>query len=425
MAGRKRFGFGRRSFLLIFPCVLWIYYGIDRWTRNFESSGTAPDRTEGAFTIPTSNDAPARNSHPTIFDDVFDTPPSRSIAAVLPVTSSSLPHLSESLSGLSAIPYLNEVHLLCPEKVTDAVRSALQKTLSHAHGFGRTEFFITLWRHGWTEAESTLQVASSILSSSILILSQDALANVDSMSRSILFSQPPPSLPVPLGLRGSEVSCETKYQGFLTARFVLPPLLLPSHLGTTNQSYFDLTSWQELGAHFTQVEGVGGVVPLETLENVGECPRLDVSKKMATLGLKHTSSPPDSSEFNDSLVILVAERGDIPAWSKLACKFKSRGMEVKVIVYVVPSDPLEPSDPVGEGCDIAYTQVHDPQDPALYRLLGRPSGVFLTLTEYRLPPGSPPETNTGVTVIRIPRGDLPHFDWAASLKIQELRSERP
>jgi len=418
---RKRPGFRCRPFLLILLCVLWIYYGIGQRTRNFEPGGGTPDLEEGAFTIPTRNEASTLNSHPMIFDDIFDSLPSRTIAAVLPVTSSSLPHLSGYLSGLSTIPHLSEIHLLCPENVTNAVRKYLRQTLSRAQAFGHTEFFVTLWRHEWSEAESTLRVASGILSNHILVLSQDALASVDSVSRNILLSGPP-LLPVPLGLRGSEVSCDNKYQGFSDVHFVSPPLLLPSHLRTTNQSYFHLTSWQELAAHFTQVEGVGGVVPSETPENTSSCHHLNASE-MVPLHLGHSHPPSDSSEPNDALVILAEERGDIPALSKLACEFKSRGKEVELIAYGAPSGPVEPPDPTSGGCDVAYTQVHDLQDSTLYQLLGRSPGVFLTLKEYHLPPESPLEANAGATVIRIPRRDLPHCDWIASLGIRELRSE--
>jgi len=420
-ARRKRPGFRCRPFLLILLCMFWVYCDIDKWTRNFEPGGGTSDLKEENLTIPTRNEASIRNSHPTIFDNTFDSLPSRTIAAILPVTSSSLPHLSGYLSGLSTIPHLSEIHLLCPENVINAVRNVLRQTLSNAHGFDHTEFFVTFWRHEWSEAESTLRVASGILSNHILVLPQDAFASVDSVSRNILLSGPP-LLPVPLGLRGSEVLCDTKYQGFLAARFVVPPVLLPSRLGTTNQSYFHLTSWQELGAHFTQVEGVGGVVPPETPENMSSCNHLDASQTVS-LHLGHSHSPSDSSETNDAFVILAAERGDIPAFSKLACEFKSRGKEVKLIAYGVPSSPLMPSDPTSEGCGVAYTQVHDLQDPILYQLLGRSPGVFLTLKEYRLPPESPLETNAEAAVIRIPRIDIPHCDWIASLGIRELRSE--
>jgi len=417
---RKGSGLRCKPLLLISLCVLWIYYEIGQRTRNFESSGTS-DLTEVTLTIPTGDEASILNSHPTVFDDVFDSPPSKTITVVLPVTPASLSHLSESLSGLSTIPHLGEIRLLCPEDITNAVRNELRRTLSHAQGFNHTEFFVTPWRHEWSEAESVLRAASSVLSNGILILPQDALASTDAISRDILFSGPP-SLPVPLGLRGSEVSCEKKYQGFLAARFVLPPLLLPSRLGTTNQSYLHLTSWQEVGAHFIQVEGVGGVVLPETLENTRSCHHLNASETVP-LHLEHSHSLSGSSESNGSLVILVAERGDIPAFSKFACEFKSRGNEVKVITYGARSDPIVPFDFANEGCNIAYTQVHDLQDPALYQLLGRSPGVFLTLKEYLLPPESLFETNTEVTVIQIPRRDLSHCDWIASLDIRELRSE--
>ena len=419
-ARRKVPGFRCRPFLLILLCVLWIYYGIDKRAGDFRPSGTTPDRTEGNSTISTRNEGPIRNSLPTISDDTFNSSPSRTFAAVLPVTFSSLPHLSESLSGLSAIPNLSEIHLLCPENITNTVRSVLRQTLSRAQAFDHTEFFVVLWRHEWSEVESILRVASSILSDGILILPQDALAGIDSVSRDILFSGPP-SLPIPFGLRGSEVSCGTKHRGFLVARFVSPPLFLPSRLRTTNRSYFHLTSWQQLGAHFMQVEGVGGVVSPETPENASGCYPPNTPETVP-LRHKHSHPFPDSSESNDLLVILVVEREDVPVLSKLACEFKSRGREVKMITYWAPPDPRKPSDLASEGCDIACTQVHGLQDPTLYQLLSRSSGVFLTVAEYSLPE-SPLEANAGATIIRIPRRDLPHCDWIASLWTRELRSE--
>jgi len=409
----------RKAWLLLtFVCVLWIYHGIDqRWTRNFDSSGTTPDCAEETFTVPTGNETSIGDSYPTTFDDAFDSPPSRTIAAVLPVTSSSLPHLSDSLSELSTIPYLGEIHLLCQENVTSVVRNVLRQTLARAQGSGHTVFFVTLWHDGRSETESALQVASKINPDCIFILPQDALAGTDSVSRTLLL-RGPPSLSVPLGLRGAEVSCETKYQGFLVASFVLPPLFLPSRLATTNQSYFHLTSWQELGTHFTQFEGVGGVVASETPGSTSRCYHPD-----PPLHLEHPHPLPDSLKLNDFLVILAAGSGDIPALLKLACKFRSRGGEVKLIAYAAASDPAKPPETAIEGCDVACTHVHDLQDPTLYQLLDRSLGVFLTLTEYHLPPESPLEANTRATVIRIPRRDLPHCDWIASLELWELRSE--
>jgi len=419
-AWRKRSGLRCRSLLLIFSCVLWIYHGISQWTRNFESSGTTSDLTEEPLTIPARNEGSILNLHSTIFGDVSDSPSSKTIAVVLLVTSP-LPHLFESLPELSTTPHLTEIHLLCPENVTSAVRNELRRTLSRARGSSNTEFFIIPWRHQWSEAESALRVASSIISDGILILPQGVLASFDTISQGILFSGSP-SLPVPVGLCGSGVSYEESYQGFLAARFVLPPLLLPSRLRTTNRSYFHLTSWQEVGAHFTQVEGVGGVVLPETPENMNSCHHLD-APETAPLHLEHSHSPSGSLESNGFLVILVAERGDIPAFSRFACKYKSRGNEVKVIAYEVPPDPIVPSDFASEGCNITCAQVHDLKGPTFYQLLGRLPGVLLTLKEYRLPLESPFETNTGVTVIQIPRRDLSHCDWVASLGVRELRSE--
>ena len=411
-----------RPLLLIFLCTLWVCYcGVGQWARNFESGGTTSDLTEGTSIVPTMNGSPIPNSRPTILDGVFDSPPSRTIAVVLPVTQSSLPHLPDSLSELSTIPHLGEVHLLCPENITNSVRNELRRTLSRTQSFGHTEFFFTLWRDEWTEAESALRAARSILSTNILILPQDVLTGIDAISQGILFSGPQPP-PVPLGLHGSNVSCGEKHQEFSAVHFVLPPLLLPSRLRTANRSYFHLTSWEEVGAHFTQVEGVGGVVLPRTTENTGTCHHLNASEA-APLYLGHSHSPSSPPEPKNLFVILAVGMEDTPALLKLACEFKSRGKEVKVIEYGVSSDPIKPSDPASEGCDPAYSRVHDIRDPTLYQLLSDSPSVFLTLKEYRLPPESPLEANARATVIRIPRRDLPHCDWIASLSIRELRSE--
>jgi len=407
----------------MFLCVFWIYHAVDRRARSFGSSGTTSNLTEGTFTVPTKNETSALDLYPTIFDDVVDSPPSRTIAIVLPVTSFSLPRLFESLSGLSTIPHLGEIHLVCPENVTNIVRNELRRTLSRDRGldFGHTEFFVTFWRREWSEAQSTLRAASNILSDNILVLPQDALGVVDDISRGILLSGPP-SLRIPLGLHGSEVSCERKYQNFLAARFVVPPLLLPSRLETKNRSYFHLASWQEVGAHFTQVERVGGIVLPETPENANNCNHSNASETVP-LHPEHSNSTSDSSQSNDLLVILVVKRWDVRPLSKLACEFKSRGKEVKVIAYRVLSGPIEPSDFASGGCGVGDLQVFELQDPASDRLLGNPLGVFLTLKEYRFPPEFPLEANSAATVIRIPRMDLPHCGWIASLGIQELRGK--
>ena len=394
--------------------MLWIYHGIGERTKSFEPDGKALDHTGGMSMIPTGDKTPSI-PYPTLPEDVYDFPRSPTIAAILPVTTSSLPYLSESLSELSTIPNLGEVHLLCPESIANTVRHNLRQFLSRSQGFGHTEFFVTLWRRELSVTESTLQVASSILSNRILILPQDVLAGIDSGSQSILFFGPP-SLSVPLGLRGSEVSCRMEFQGFSAARFVVPPLLLPSCLGTTNQSYFHVTSWQELGAHFTQAEGVGGVVPPTTLGNTNGCHDLNASET-ATLDLDR-SNP--SLDPNASLLILVAESGDVLALSKLACEFESRGTEVKIIAYGVLTGSIHSA---REGCKVAVTHL-DPQEPTLHQLFSRSWGVFLTLAEYRLLPESLLEVTARETVIRIPRGDLPHCDWIASLGIRELRGEK-
>ena len=400
--------------------MLWVYHGFRKWTKGFELAGrrTTPDRNEGMFTLPTRDEASDRNLHPVVPDKVYQSHPSRTIAAILPVTTSSLPRLSEYLFGLSTIPYLSEVYLLCPENIADLVSHSLRQTLSRTQGFGHTEFFVTLRRDELSAAESALQVASSLLSNRTLILPQDGLAGIDSASRNILLSRPP-SLPVPLGLRGSEASCGTEFQGFTAARFVSPPLLLPSRLRATNTSYFNLTSWEELGAHFTRAEGVGGVVPPTTLENADSCHDLNASET-ATLDLERSYPPPGSLDSHASLVILIAEGEDVPALWKLACEFQSRGTEVKVATHGIPSDSIYP---VGEGCDVSVTNL-DSQHPTFPQLFDNSPGVFLTLVEYRPLPESLLEATARETVIHIPRRDLPHCDWIASLGAWELRSER-
>ena len=401
--------------LLVLLCVLWIYYGIDQRKKNFESGVRTPDHTEGTLTASTGDET----SHPAVFYDAYYSTHSPTIAAILPVTTSSLPHLSESLSGLSTIPYLSEVHLLCPETMANAVRRSLQQILSHAQGFGRTEFFVALWQHELSMAGSTLQVASGTFSNRVLILPQDGLTGIGSTFRNTLLFGPP-SLPVPLGLGGpgSGVSCGVKFQGFLAARFVSPPLLLPSRLGTTNQSYFRLASWEELGEHFTQAEGVGGVVPSATLESKNNCHSLDVLDTVV-LDPQRLNSSPGSFDSSVSLVVLVAESGDTPALSKLACEFESRGAEVRLVTYGIPSDSIHPAK---EGCNVTVTRL-DPQEPTPHQLFGRSRGIFMTLTEYPLLPESLLEATARETIIRIPRRDLPYCDWITSLGIRELQSE--
>lgn len=419
MARWKSFKLRRKLSLLVFLFLLWIYRSLGRRTRNSESSGMA-NRTEGMYATSTRGYGSILDSHLTIPDAGDDSPYPRTIAAILPVTTSVLPHLSESLATLSTFPHLSEVHLLCPEDITGVARNSLRQSLSRLQGSGNIEFFVTRWRHEWSEAESALRVAANILSNDVLVLPQDALARVDPIFQRILFAASS-LLPVPLGLSGSEISCETKYQGFLGARFVLPPLLLPSRLGTTNHSYFHLTSWQELGAHFARVEGMGGVVPHEALESTDNCQDSNASETVTVDVGRFPSEPPESS---DLLVVLVAERGDMPALSKLACKFKHRGTEVNVIAYAPPPDSIDPPDPAND-CDIVFTHVQDLHDLALHHLPGHSSGVFLTLSEYRFPLESLLGSNAWGVAIQIPRSDLPHCDWMASLGIQDLQSKHP
>ena len=401
-----------RLFSCAFLCVFWIYYCVSQRTRNSSRrSERTPDHTPF-----TKDEVSNKSSRPTIFEDVYDP---GALAAILPVTSSSFPRLSEKLSGLSDIPHLSEVYLICPENITSVVRHRLRQTLHQIRNFGRTEFFVTLWRHDWTEAASILEVASNILSGVILILPQDALVGIDSTSRGILFSGSP-LLPVPLGLRGSGIRCDARYQGFLAARFVLPPLVLPSRLGVKNQSYFHLTSWQELGAHFTRAGGVGGVVPPGTLESTGTCDDMD-TLEMVTSDFANFNPPSNSS--NALLVILAAERGDVAGLLALACEFKSRGTEVEVVAYGIPSDSDHRPDPASEGCEVAITEVRRLRDPVVAQFPGHTLGVILTLVEYHFLPESFLGANGTETVIRIPRSDLPHCDWIASLRLQELRSE--
>ena len=417
---RRIFGFRRRLFLLAFLCVLWIYHSISKRARNFESDRSS-DRTEETLMIFPRDNTSDKSSRPTTTDDDYDPPPSRPVVAVLPVTSSSLSHLSESLAGLSTIPHLNEIYLLCPGNITNAVRSGLRKTLSLTQGFNHTEFFLTLWRDEWSEAESTLRVASNILSNDILILPQDALIGIDSIARDSLFSGPPP-LSVPLGLHGSGISCEPGYQGFSTAHFVLPPLLLPSRLGFMNQPYLHLTSWQELGAHFARVTGVGGVIPVKTPEKTSGCRDLGTPEAVAS-AMEGKELPLSSSEAKDLFVVLVAQAGDVPALSELACKFKYRGTGVQIFAGGTQSDSSTASNPTSDDCGVTFTQVPDLQDPTIYQLLGHPQSVVLTLAEYHFSPVS--LFDTWPTAIRIPRRDLPHSDWIATLGVEELRSKHP
>ena len=410
-----------RLLLLILFCLLWICRGIHRRAENSGLSVRNPGETKEISTMPSKDEAPGRNPPSKTFGDINNSPPSWTIAAILPVTSSSLRHLSESLFGLSTISHLSEVHLLCQQNVTNGARYSLRRTLSHTPGFDHTEFFVTPWLHERSEAESTLRVASGIQSDGILILPRGGLATIDSLFQDTQLSARPP-LPVPLGLRGSGVSCETKYRGFFTADFVLPPLLLPSRPEAANQSYFHLTSWQELGAHFSRVEGVGGVVLPETLESTSGCPGVDTSEAVVP-NLERPDLPSDSSESDDLLVILAAEKEEIPALFRLACKFRLRGTEVKIIAYRTSPDHAHPSDPPDGGCDILYTQVQGLKDPTLQQLLDRSQVVFLTLVEYHLPLESLLEVNARATVIRLPRRDLPHCYWIASLSVHELRSE--
>jgi hypothetical protein len=57
--------------------------------------------------------------------------------------------------------------------------------------------------------------------------------------------------------------------------------------------------------------------------------------------------------------MLAVEEGDVLAFSKLACKSKSRGKDVKVVVCEIPSDSIGSSSFASEGCGVAYIQVWD------------------------------------------------------------------
>ncbi|TCD67963.1 hypothetical protein EIP91_011764 [Steccherinum ochraceum] len=386
----------------------------------------------------------------------------QSIAAILPVTQSSLSDMLSTLSLVLQSPgHVTDIILLCPMDLQATVRHALRHLLYSSEFLVYVDIDLSTWHPDLDLEAATLAVARQLSARALLLLDTDGLSELMPANAAFLLS--PPMFSYPLGPRASDLvgtdfvcfSETSQNQG--SSGFLVPPLLLPRNLLPAGNITADprLGFWGGLGKHLCSTSGAGGVVYgvieagnyrcssehrhrslLDSSSVVYETTaHPDQDPLMSVGGSSHYSMTDNPGTF----VFVFPSVKDLRLLYPVVCRLQEEGHHAFSIVSAEDQEPITPIDTTHaeafshlEDCDIDITIFPDADtlDDLATSLwdwivsLSSPPDIVIVpeqkhvaLEALEIMRGRHPDFDS--PLIRIPRADLPFCDWMGSLSLDE------
>ncbi|KAI0704280.1 hypothetical protein BC835DRAFT_1475019 [Cytidiella melzeri] len=352
------------------------------------------------------------------------------VTAILPITAQSLSSLQDRISTiLDSSLYLHELCLVCDPEHQSAVRQILYEMLSEGFSSYQVDVSIFSWPTNREEGAATLYVAQQIDTAPdrILLLDSNGLENFESATRSMLVGRF--ATPLPVGPRGYEIhdrepSClavnsTPNAASFLVPPFSIAPLLIPPH-DLSSDSIFDI--WASLGQHISRAryEHVGGVI-VDFDETPSWCSLVNADPSSLQLeSAQHFA--PDMNQERATFAVILSSVDDLLSIATLVCRLSSQGHQIHILLTQEHTDgSIRPLSSCQLKADLLpimrLAQPHARPETWLSDLTIAPSVVITVLAE-----DLSSSFSADVTLIRMPREDLPFCDWMSGLPLQAWRN---
>ena len=399
--------------------------------------------------------------------------PARSLTALLPLTSDSLPQLESTiLNLLGQRSHLQEILISCPQTLLLPARVALKKAVVASHDRNHVEISLHPLPHILSNIAAVMELANEVTTAWILFLDELGLESCHEEIQQALLN--PLAVPLPAGPRGflnlpTNTSCIYPSNVFQLASFVIPPFVMASEFVVPG--YFSqpiLQSWSEFGHRISQsqLSDSGGVViPSEItvdwchLIHSAGVPPLDLptwsSEDMSdnsTVDIFPERNPSFNHELaNKSLTmppvpgtfaVLLPSSQELRLLAVTLCRLQGNGCVVHALLYRDGHDTLHTSraseNPFAIFGDCRlYYDVVSVEDLSTGQEFG-PSYVLAWLdTMDRWPDviialddedtlsnlGKVLKSFSQTTLLSLPTVDLLYCEWMSSLTIEEWRSK--
>lgn len=401
----------------------------------------------------------------------------RSLTALLPLTSDSLPRLEAIiLNLLGQRSHLQEIMISCPHALLSPARIALKKAVAKNHDRNHIEISLHPLPHTLNNIAAVMELASEVTTAWIMFLDELGLDSCQEKTQESLLN--PLAVPLPAGPRGilhlpANISCIYPSDVFQSASFLIPPFVLPSEL--LGPGYFSQPipqSWSEFGHRISQNrlgDSGGVVIPSEATvdwchltHSNGDRP-LDSSTwpsedtvNNSTAGMvpeRNRNSSLDHAVANISLTmppilgtfaVLLPSSQELQLFSVTLCRLQGNGHVVHVLLYgdedVTTHSSRNSETPfaIFGDCRLTYDVV-SVEDLSIGQEFGPPyvlewldnmdrwPGVVITLrgedTLSHLGKALKSSNSPQPTLLTLPSSDLLYCEWMSSLSIEEWRSE--
>ncbi|KAJ7245153.1 hypothetical protein B0H12DRAFT_1127983 [Mycena haematopus] len=349
-----------------------------------------------------------------------------SLTAVLPVTSSSVLTLRDTLS-----PFLNppscvsKVLVVCPESLLAqarlAVRLAVRAALESDHHPD-----VSLYPWNGDPIAAVLHAATQRSTEWMLVLDDNGLSALSDRTREMLLC--PVAADIPTGPRGvmgapGNLSCAPPSAELRPASYLLPPFSLPTSL--VQEIYED---WSDLGdavsrsrkdRHGAIIRGFGDPDP-----NWCNIPQYHRALH-ADIADPSVPFPNNHSRINGGLfVFLLPDIKDLRALLQLVCQLQESGNSLRVLLYSEPHALLGMWETYNSNCRVQYDATRTTRRhiyPAIYEWLDQleqEADVIFTVDE----PATQPVRSERAAIVRLPRDDLPYAYWMGSLSLTEWKN---
>ncbi|KAF7370755.1 Succinate dehydrogenase [ubiquinone] iron-sulfur subunit, mitochondrial [Mycena sanguinolenta] len=340
-----------------------------------------------------------------------------SLTAVLPVTSTSILTLRNTLSPVLNSPScVSKVLVVCPESLLAQARLAVRLAVRDApESDHHPDISLSPWNGDPVAA--VLHAVPQLSTERILLLDDTGFSGLSDRTREMLLCPIAADLPVgPRGVTGSagNLSCALPSIEIRPASYLLPPFFLPSSL--VQEVYED---WADLGhaVSGSREDRLGGI-----LRGLG-----DPDSNWCNIPQYRTSyvadlfTPSSSDPFSTKgglFVFLLPDINTLRVLLQFVCRVQESGNSIKILLYSEPRTLLGQTH--NFNCRVQYdaTSVTGyPTIPDWLDRLEREAEVIFTVDE----PATQAARSERATIVRIPRDDLPYAYWMGSLSLAEWK----
>ncbi|EGO22081.1 hypothetical protein SERLADRAFT_440103 [Serpula lacrymans var. lacrymans S7.9] len=371
----------------------------------------------------------------------------RSLTAILPVSS---PHnLSATLAPLLDSPTkLARVILVCPQPILSDVRKTLAQlvyTGSHQH----PQF--SLYPASHLHSHSLISLAASRVKSDwILFLNDDGLAGVGKRTRDMLLN--PLAIPLPLGPTGAisrrSTSCTPPASVPYPASHLSPPFVAPLsvfHLAANLSTLGYNHPWLDLANLVSRSRSDHLAAVLLNLDHLtsNPCPALSIRHSLPTtlhpnfnLSAKYASLAADwqhpQTSPHGTFALAFPTVSDLYAFLPVACRLFNTGYSLNLLLYRPNHLHFENANGThvwSDDCRLSYDvlSINSPSFAHWLASLQHLPDIIVALTEQDsvssgISTTLQHESYNHITLVRLPREDIPHSYWMGSLSLLEWQN---